>query len=82
MLAVEFEGHVKNGVIKIPDEYRETLQGTLKIIILRKEDKNRTHLIRKRKGLKRVLSRIREKNIFNSIDSPVEWQKELRDEWH
>ena len=35
MLAVEFETQVENGIIKIPEKYRDMVEGDLKIIILR-----------------------------------------------
>jgi type II secretory ATPase GspE/PulE/Tfp pilus assembly ATPase PilB-like protein len=31
--------------------------------------------------LKKLLKQIREKNIFQTIDDPVEWQRTIRDEW-
>jgi hypothetical protein len=36
---------------------------------------------KKRQKLKKILKKIQGKNIFKSIDDPVEWQRSIRDEW-
>jgi hypothetical protein len=32
-------------------------------------------------NLKKLLNQVHRKNIFQSIDDPVEWQRAIRDEW-
>ncbi|HLP46610.1 MAG TPA: hypothetical protein VK469_11710 [Candidatus Kapabacteria bacterium] len=81
MLAVEFETHVKNGMIQIPEKYREMAEGLLKIIILKQEQKTIVSSRNKCPHLKKLLTQIRRKNIFQAINDPVEWQREIRDEW-
>jgi len=81
MLAVEFETNVKNGMILIPGKYREMAEGLLKIIILKEEHKPKSASRNNYPNLKKLLTRIRRKNIFQSIDDPVEWQRAIRDEW-
>ncbi len=82
MLAVEFEADVKNWIIQIPERYKKVVAGKFKIITL-KAERPTTSVFKKTAGdtLKQLLNRIREKNIFHSIDDPVEWQKKNRDEW-
>jgi hypothetical protein len=83
MVAYEFEAHAKDGIIKIPEEYREIAEGTLKIIVLKQEQKPGTSKERQVKlsNMKKLLKQIRDKNIFQSIADPQEWQRTIRDEW-
>jgi hypothetical protein len=81
MLAVEFETHVENGIIKIPEKYRQMAEGDLKIIILKKEEKPDVTTKQKVTNIKRLLKQIKSKNIFQDIENPGKWQKAIRDEW-
>ena len=81
MLAVEFETHVENGMVKIPAKYREMMEGNLKIILLKPDKKARVPGKQKTAQLKKLLKQIRGKNIFGAITNPIEWQREIRDEW-
>ncbi|MCX6581183.1 MAG: hypothetical protein NT166_13475 [Candidatus Aminicenantes bacterium] len=81
MLAVEFETNAKNGMIQIPGKYREMAEGLLKIIILKEEQNPKISSRNKYFNLKKLLNQIHRKNIFQSIDDPVEWQRAIRDEW-
>ena len=81
MLAVEFETYVENGIIKIPEKYRQMAEGDLKIIILKEEEKPDVPTKQKVTNIKRLLKQIKEKNIFRDIENPGKWQKAIRDEW-
>ncbi|MCK4764676.1 MAG: hypothetical protein KAW12_20930 [Candidatus Aminicenantes bacterium] len=81
MLAVEFETHVENGVINIPEKYREMIDGDLRIIILKQEKQVSAPGDKKKQNIKKLLRRIREKGIFRDIDNPAAWQRTIRDEW-
>lgn len=81
MVAVEFETYAKNGIIKIPEKYRDFMDGDLKIIMLKQDEKAGNAGKNKMAGIKKSLKRIRERNIFQRIESPEEWQKTLRNEW-
>jgi hypothetical protein len=81
MLAVEFETRVENGMVKIPVKYREMMAGDLKIILLKPDKKAKVPGKAKTLQLKKLLNQIREKNIFGAITNPIEWQREIRDEW-
>ena len=78
MSTIEFEAQVKNGIIKIPDEYKELENAFLKIKIQPYKVKSENN--RKLK-IKRLLEVIIRKNIFKNIASPEEWQRNFRDEW-
>jgi hypothetical protein len=83
MWAVEFETHATDGIIRIPEEYKKIAEGDLKIIILKPEPE--TSLPAKRQtrisNMKKLLKQIKDRNIFQSVDDPVEWQKKTRNEW-
>lgn len=81
MVAVEFETQAQNGMIKIPEEYREMAQGELRVILLKGEEKSKTADSSQGIEIKKILKQIQGKNIFKSIDNPVEWQRTIRDEW-
>ncbi len=81
MLAVEFETHVENGIVKVPSKYRAMMEGELKIILLKPDRKPKVTFKQNTTQLKKLLKQIREKNIFRTIGNPVEWQRAVRDEW-
>lgn len=78
MRIIEFEAQVKNGIIKIPDQYRELENAFLKIKIQPQTMKSENN---KKLMIKHLLERIIKKNVFKKITSPDEWQRNLRDEW-
>ena len=78
MNAIEFEAEVKNGIIKIPEKYKELENAFLKIKIQPfnvKPENNR------KLKIKLLLEIIIRKNIFKNITSPEDWQRNLRNEW-
>jgi hypothetical protein len=82
MWAVEFETHAKNGMIKIPEKYREMADGELKIIILKQQEKKpKISGKSKNTNIRRLVKQIKTRNIFHTIQDPVEWQRTIRDEW-
>ena len=78
MSIIEFETHVKDGIIKIPDKYKELENTFLKIKIQPHRKKSETN---KKLKIKYLLEIIIKKNIFKNIVNPEEWQRNLRDEW-
>jgi len=75
---IEFETQVKDGIIKIPDQYKELENAFLKIKIQPQRIKSENN---KKLMIKHLLERISRKNIFKNITNPDEWQRNLRDEW-
>jgi hypothetical protein len=54
------------------------VDGELKIIVLKDVEKTRGSGNQKISRIKRLLKQIQEKNIFQTIDNPVEWQRAIR----
>ena len=78
MSTIEFEAQVKNGIIKIPDKYKELENVFFKIKIQPQRMKSKNN---KKLKIRHLLKIIIRKNIFKNITSPEEWQRNLRDEW-
>lgn len=83
MWAVEFETHATGGIIQVPEEYKKIAEGDLKIIILKSEKNHNqpTGHQQKISNMKKLLKQINDRNIFKSINDPLKWQKNIRDEW-
>lgn len=81
MTAVEFETQAKNGMIRIPEEFRDMVNAKLKVILLKRDKKPKKAFSNQGEEIKKILKKVQEKNIFKSIDDPVEWQRSIRDEW-
>ncbi len=77
MKAIEFKAQAKNGIIKIPEEYKELANAFMRIIILTEEEIG----LEKKEKIKQLLEQIKIKNIFKTIDNPSDWQRNLRNEW-
>ena len=45
MIAIEFQAQVKDGVIEAPEQYREQVAGTVRVIILRAEPWKKSKII-------------------------------------
>ena len=78
MSTIEFEAQVKDGIIRIPDQYKELENALLKIKIQPRRMKAENN---KKLMIKQLLERIIKKNVFKNITSPDEWQRNMRDEW-
>jgi hypothetical protein len=81
VIAIEFETESKAGMIKIPEEYQKMMGGKVKIIMLKEAENVDSRKKDQISNIKQCLREIREKNIFAHIKNPVEWQRNLRDEW-
>jgi len=79
MNAIEFNVKTTNGIIKIPEKYLDFAKGLVHIIIL-KDEEEKKNLIRKNK-IGKLLKQIQKQNIFDEIEDPQKWQKEIRNEW-
>ncbi|MBW8051787.1 MAG: hypothetical protein FVQ77_15915 [Cytophagales bacterium] len=81
MRTIEFETQVENGIIKIPKNITEDVNNKkVKILIKVDRDKN-VQINYNMKEIEKLLKKIYAKNVFNSIENPVNWQKKIRDEW-
>ena len=78
MLAVEFETHVENGIVKIPAKFREMMEGKLKIILLKPDQEAKVPGKQKTAKLKRSRAIIEKGCDISSFGDPVQWQREVR----
>lgn len=77
--AIEFWGKIEDGVIKLPAEYLDKY-GRLDTRVL--VTVNVEHDLSAQKArLKDLFAQARQHNIFSAVSSPVDWQKDLRNEW-
>ena len=67
-----------NNIDLLFGKYRDIVEGDLKIIILKEEEKSKIPGKQKVAIIKRLLKQIQEKNIFQNIENPVKWQKAIR----
>ncbi|MBI5471532.1 MAG: hypothetical protein HY961_04215 [Ignavibacteriae bacterium] len=79
MNAIEFTTTPQAGVITIPQEYRDEIEGEVRVIVLKENDKKTG--VELRKELEAVFEKYKGVTPFQGID-PVEWQREQRREWH
>ncbi|HMQ51031.1 MAG TPA: hypothetical protein PKE64_12385 [Anaerolineae bacterium] len=45
MIAIEFQTSVKNGIIEIPEEYRDQVAGAVRVIVLRQPPKDQEGIL-------------------------------------
>ena len=45
MIAIEFQTHVKDGTIEVPEQYRDEVQGEVRVIILRTDRQKKSKII-------------------------------------
>lgn len=76
--AISFSAQIKKGVIQLPHKYANFEEKKAKITIL--FDENITDSNPK-KGILSAFQQMKSKSMFSNIEKPVEWQKELRNEW-
>ncbi len=80
MRALEFETQIHDGVIVLPQQYKRLSVNKSRIIVLLVED-NVEPLNQQKDNLRLAVQKLQEINPFKTINNPVEWQKQLRDEW-
>jgi len=78
MLAVEFETHIENGIVKIPAKYRDMMTGNVKIILLKPGKKTKVPGKQNTIQLRRSRSIIEKGCDISSFGDPVQWQREVR----
>jgi len=80
MQALEIRAAVKDGVLEIPELPTPLADGEVKLIVLYEEQPapRRNYDLEKMEAAFRKIS---EKDIFKSIQDPVAWQRQQRDEW-
>jgi hypothetical protein len=78
MDALEFTTQIEQGVIHLPKEYNQYDNTTARVIVL--FDKPQSYKTQKEK-LSMAFQTMKGKDMFQKIENPRTWQKQLRDEW-
>lgn len=86
--AAEFEATAENGIIHLPAEYPELANAQLRVLVLSAEPTKEQAEAAAQAQRQARLARLRatqtkliELNPFRDITDPVQWQRDLRDEW-
>jgi hypothetical protein len=75
---MEFKGKIKNGVIKIPPKYKKYNNADVKVKIIER-NKRKSNFNPER--IRELIELIHKKKFFSEIKDPVEWQKNIRNDW-
>ncbi len=78
MNALEFSAKIERGFIQVPKEYEAYDNTFARIIVLIEPPLDK---ISKKEKLLATFKKLQQTPVFDSIENPVTWQKQLRDEW-
>ncbi len=78
MNALEFSSKIEHGSIKIPKKYEEEYENAFArvIVLVEKPD----DFLNKKNKLRLAFQKMKDVKMFEQIENPVEWQKQLRNE--
>ena len=78
MQSIEFKAIIKNGIIQLPAKYFAWAGKWVRIVIsAEKEEDAKTDFNK----LKEIQNQLTPLKAFSTIENPVSWQQQLRDEW-
>lgn len=78
MNALEFTVRIEQGIIRLPKQYYEYENAQVRIIMLVETPQNQ---LSQREKLLITFNKMKQQRMFQSIENPTIWQKQLRDEW-
>ncbi len=78
MNSLEFTTKIEQGVIHLPKEYGEYQNSVARVVITLETPEDKA---KKKEKLFAVLKEMRKVDMFRDIENPVEWQRNLRNEW-
>jgi hypothetical protein len=78
MNSLEFTTKIEQGVIHLPKEYEEYQNSVARVVITLETPEDKA---KKKEKLFAVLKEMRKVDMFRDIENPVEWQRNLRNEW-
>ena len=78
MSAIEFSGKIKKGQILVPKKYSSFDNATVRVILQNEEFENSSS---SKINFYATLNKMKRVKMFSSIENPVLFQKQLRDEW-
>ena len=78
MNALEFSTKIERGLIQLPKGYEAYDNTFVRIIVLIEPPlKN----VSKKENLLATFKKLQQTSVFDSIENPVTWQKQLRNKW-
>lgn len=78
MNALRFSGKIEDGMIRLPEGYEQYDNTYAEVIVLVGE---RTQLVAQKDKLQSVFRKMENANLFAGVSDPLQWQKQMRDEW-
>jgi hypothetical protein len=78
MNAVEFSSKIEKGKIIVPKQFKEFENENVRVIMLFNEVEVKNS---KKENLLLTLNKMKSEKMFSSIQNPVSWQKQVRDDW-
>jgi hypothetical protein len=78
MNAIEFSTKIEHGLIHLPKQFQEYDNSHVRIIVLVEQSKT---ALSKKEKLLATFKKMQQNRLFESIENPVKWQKQLRNEW-
>lgn len=79
MMTAEFSIKIEEGIIRIPVHLETYNDSFARVILITEESAS---LAERKRKLKEVVMKMQEISAFNSVDDPVVWQRQVRDEWN
>ncbi len=86
--AAEFETTAENGIIRLPADFPELANAAVRVLVLSAEPTRElaeaAALAQKqarRERLAAAFEELRKVSAFRDISDPVQWQRDLHDEW-
>ncbi len=78
MNSLEFTAKIEHGVIHLPKEFEDYENAVAHVsITLETPQEKKT----KKENLLKAFKKAQKAKLFAEIENPVEWQRELRNEW-
>jgi len=78
MNSLEFTAKIEHGVIHLPKEFEDYENAVAHVsITLETPEEKKT----KKENLLKAFKKAQKAKLFAEIENPVEWQRELRNEW-
>lgn len=78
MQAFEFSTTIANGAIQLPKSFKKLESTNVRVIVLAEEPEK---MANQKQKLQAVFTKMKRIKMFESIENPTAWQKQLRDEW-
>lgn len=78
MNALRFSGKIEGGMIRLPEGYEEYDNTYADVIVL---VEGHAKPVAQKEKLQTVFQKMQAAHVFAGVDNPVQWQKQMRDEW-